>query len=345
MDTILIGTALIVLLAAPAVWWAVGALRKRNRQREEAAALAHPAPDPLAALTSSLTDSLTGGLDEVHRSLENVQGLMNNLKAQGGETKAQLQNVAETNTSLTNATSQLQTLLANPTKRGVWGERMAEDVLRAAGLEEKINYLKHEPIATGKNPDFTLLLPQDKVLHLEVKFPLDNYRRYAETEDKQVAENYLKKFIDNVKDRINETGKRKYAEAADGIGFVLLLIPMESVWSFIVQHDKGSLLKAAETNKIALCSPATLFPILMMIRSLMDTFQMVAHGQEIIKAISGFEKQWGLYSEQVTAVADKLKPLIKAVEELTGARTNKLQNSVNAMSALRTETSTVVDDA
>lgn len=333
MDAVMIGIVLIVLLAALAVWWAASALRKRNRRREEASALAHPAPDPLAALT----DSLTSGLEE-------VRGLMSTLQDQGGQTKEKLENVANANTALAEATSQLQTLLANSSKRGAWGERMAEDVLRAAGLAENINYRKQTQVANGKRPDFTFLLPEDKVLHLEVKFPLENYRLYAEAESEREVEHYLKEFIKNAKEAITSTAKRGYAEAEDSVGFVLLLIPMESVWSFIVQHDKGKLLKDAETAKVVLCSPTTLFPILMMIRSLMDTFQMVAHGQEIIKAVSEFEHQWGQYSTIVTQVETRLKSLVTAVEELTGARTKKLQKSVNAMSALRTETSTVVDD-
>lgn len=346
MDTVMIGIALIVLLAAPAVWWAASALRKRNRRREEAAALAHPAPDPLAALTDSLTKGLTGGLKEVRGSLDKVQDLMNSLQDQGGQTKEKLENVANANNSLTEATNQLQTLLANSSQRGAWGERMAEDVLRAAGLEENFNYRKQTPIANGKRPDFTFLLPEGKVLHLEVKFPLDNYRRYAEAEaeSEPAAAQYLDDFIKNAKDAIKGTAKRGYAEAEDSVGFVLLLIPMESVWSFIVQHDKGKLLKDAETAKVVLCSPATLFPILMMIRSLMDTFQMVAHGQEIIKAVSEFEQEWDTYIEAVEKVEERMGFFIKSVREVTGARTDALRRKVKAVSALRTETSTVVDD-
>ena len=345
MDAILIGIALIVLLAAPAVWWAASALRKRNRRREEAAALAAPPPDPLAALTSSLTDSLTGGLEEVRGSLDKVQGLMNSLQEQGGQTKEQLQNVATANTSLTEATSQLQTLLDNRSDRGIWGERLAEDLLRAAGLAENYGYRKQVLIANGKQPDFTLILPERKVLHMEVKFPLDNYRRYAEAESEPEAERYLKTFIGNAKKAIKDTAKRGYAEAEDSVGFALLLIPMESVWSVIVQHNKGTLLKEAETQKIALCSPATLFPILMMIRNLTDTFQMVAHGQEIIKAVSEFEQEWKTYIGAVKQVEDNLDSFVQSVRKVTDTRTNVLRRKVEAVSALRTETSTVVDGA
>ena len=337
MDTILIGIALIVLLAAPAVWWAASALRKRNRRREEAAALAPPPPDPLASLTESLTTNLTGGLEEVRGSLDKVQGLMNNLQEQGGETKEKLENVANANTSLTEATNQLQTLLDNRSDRGAWGERMAEDLLRAAGLAENYGYRKQALIANGKQPDFTLILPDRKVLHMEVKFPLDNYRRYAEAESEPEAERYLKTFIGNAKKAINETAKRGYAEAEDSVGFGLLLIPMESVWSVIVQHNEGELLKEAETKKIALCSPATLFPILMMIRNLTDTFQMVAHGQEIIKAVSEFEQEWTTYIGAVEKVETNLNAFAKSIRVLTSTRTNVLQRKVNAVSALRAD--------
>lgn len=336
MDAILIGIALIVLLAAPAVWWAASALRKRNRRREEAAALAHPTPDPLAALSVSLTEGLEGVRNQMSLSLGQVRDLLDNLAEQGGQTGERLADVARSNADLTKATGQLQNLLDDSRNRGLWGERMAEDVIRAAGLLEEVNYRKQTRIANGSVPDFTFLLPEGKMLHMDVKFPLDNYRRYAEAESEPEACQHLKRFMTDVDRHVKAMTKRGYVQDEAGVGFALLFIPVESVWGVILQQ-KNSLLRYTETRKVVLCSPANLFPILMMIRSVMDAFQMVAHGQEIIKAVSEFEQQWDLYIEAAGKVDKNLNTLVNSFGALTSTRTNVLQRKVDAVSALRAD--------
>jgi DNA recombination protein RmuC len=56
---------------------------------------------------------------------------------------------------------------------------MAEDMLRAAGFIEGINYEKQDTITGGGRPDYTFLMPPDRVLYMDVKFPLDSYAKYV----------------------------------------------------------------------------------------------------------------------------------------------------------------------
>lgn len=336
MDNIIIGIALIVLLAAPAVWWAASALRKRNRRREPAEPVPAPTPDPLAALSISLTEGLEGVRSQMSASLGQVRDLLDNLAEQGGQTQERLTAVADSNAALTDATGQLQNLLNDSRSRGFWGERMAEDAIRAAGLLEGVNYRKQLQIANGSTPDFTFLLPEGKVLHMDVKFPLDNYRRHAEAESEAEQGQRLRQFMSDVGRHIKALAQRGYAQDENGVGFVLMFIPVESVWGAILQQ-KDSLLPHTEARKVVLCSPTTLFPILMMIRNIMDSFQMVAHGQEIIKAVSEFEQQWDNYGEQADKVERHLDTLVKSFGTLTTTRTNVLQRKVDGVSALRSD--------
>ena len=81
---------------------------------------------------------------------------------------------------LAETTGHLRDALASPQARGQWGERMAEDVLRSAGMREGVNYRKQKMIDGGTKPDFTFLLPDDRHLHMDVKFPVTNYLRFLE---------------------------------------------------------------------------------------------------------------------------------------------------------------------
>ena len=84
--------------------------------------------------------------------------------------------------ALAETTAHLREALASPKARGQWGERMADDVLRLAGMVEGVTYRKQTGIAGGTIPDVTFLLPGGRDLHMDVKFPVDNYLRHLEAD-------------------------------------------------------------------------------------------------------------------------------------------------------------------
>ena len=124
-------------------------------------------------------------LETMNLELHKVEELMRSLEAERSTKLGQLSGVLEQQRAqihdLSQTTQSLREALSSTKVRGQWGERMAEDVLRLAGFVEGVNYRKQHAIATGI-PDFTFLLPDDLCLHMDVKFPLDNYLRYLEAE-------------------------------------------------------------------------------------------------------------------------------------------------------------------
>jgi len=92
-------------------------------------------------------------------------------------------------TEIGNDTKTLKSYLTNPKMRGVWGERMVEDIINLVGLKEGINYEKQKVLEVGK-PDFTFKLPNGKCINLDAKFSLDNYMKYVESESDADKENF-----------------------------------------------------------------------------------------------------------------------------------------------------------
>src|SRR5215210_1439792 len=93
-----------------------------------------------------------------------------------GQLSQQLTQQRQGLADLLHTTQSLREVLASPKSRGRWGERMAEDVLRLADFIENVNYRKQRAAVGGRGiPDFTFFLPNDLVVHMDVKFPLDNY--------------------------------------------------------------------------------------------------------------------------------------------------------------------------
>ena len=90
-------------------------------------------------------------LKRMGSELENVGRLVKELEKDRvekfGDLTGQLKLAREQTADLASTTNALREALASTKQRGQWGERMAEDVLRAAGFVEGINYQKQKTMA------------------------------------------------------------------------------------------------------------------------------------------------------------------------------------------------------
>ena len=132
----------------------------------------------------------------------------------------------------------LREALASSKTRGQWGERMAEDVLRLAGFVEGVQYRKQKAVEQGTGiPDFTFLLPQDAILYMDVKFPLDNYVRYVNAETELEQARFRDDFVKDVKAKVKELAQREYPRGSESsVDCVLLFIPNEQLYAFVQEH-------------------------------------------------------------------------------------------------------------
>jgi DNA recombination protein RmuC len=83
-------------------------------------------------------------LEDMGGKLESVSSLMRDLEkdraTKFGELADRLRDVSERTADLTRTTGTLREALSSSRARGQWGERMAEDVLRLAGLIDVVIY-------------------------------------------------------------------------------------------------------------------------------------------------------------------------------------------------------------
>ena len=161
-------------------------------------------------------------------------------------------------------------------------------------------------MGSGGIPDYTFLLPQGQALHMDVKFPLNNYLRFLEAGSDVERERWRKEFLRDVRLRLKEVTSRDYDAAANTVDCVLLFIPNESVYAFIQEQDR-TILDDALRNKVVFCSPLTLFAVLAVIRQAVDNFRLSQTTHEILELLQGFEKQWSKFVEQMDKVGRSLQ--------------------------------------
>ena len=229
----------------------------------------------------------------------------------------------------------LREVLSSSQKRGQWGERMVEDILRVLGLVEGLNYTTQTTDATGTRPDFTFMLPKSKTVNLDVKFPIDQYERYVEAEGETEAQEAKKEFLQAVKGHLKDVAGRGYVDPAAGtVDYVMVFIPNESIYAFIHQSDP-EILEYALSRNIVLCSPITLYAVLSLIRQSVESFHLEEQASEIMTVLGEFRQQWQKYVEHMGTVDKRLDSVRTAFDELMGVRTRQLDKRVERIDLLQ----------
>jgi DNA recombination protein RmuC len=239
----------------------------------------------------------------------------------------------------------LREALSSSKARGQWGERMAEDVLRLSGLIEGINYRKQTSVEGGRGiPDFTFLLPNDLKLHMDVKFPLDNYVRCVEAVSELDQQRFRGEFLRDVRAHVKTLAARGYVDASGGtVDFVLLFIPNEQLYGFIHEND-GAIAEEAASLGVVLCSPLTLFAVLALVRQTVENFQLARTSDEILNLLSAFKKQWSMFVEKMDKLDRSLCTVRRDYDDLVSTRRRALERPLDQIDALRDEPLSAVAD-
>lgn len=287
-----------------------------------------------------LNDPLSHQISAVRSDLEKVSALVRTLEkdrdTQFGQISSQLKATTEQTIALNSTTNALREALANSRARGQWGERMAEDILRVIGFTEGVNYVKQSSMPGGSSrPDFTFMLPNYLKLNMDVKFPLDNYLKAINAESPEDKNRNCNAFLRDVRDRLNEITTRDYIDAQQStVGCVLLFIPNEQIFQFIQENDL-KIMDEALRKHVILCSPMTLFAILVVIRQAVDNFAINQTSDQIISELGLFTQQWELFINKLEDVGKRLDAAQTSYETLTTTRKRAMERSLSRIDALR----------
>ncbi len=282
-------------------------------------------------------EAIAKGMSEVQRRIEDV-GRGSSEKF--AEVSTLIKKHEELTLKLRDTTEHLKQALASSKKRGEWGERMAEDIIRLVGMVEGINYIKQKTLEVSANrPDYTFFLPNNLKINMDVKFPLENYQRYLDAESEHDRRRYRDELLKNTRVMIRQLTTRDYINPAENtVDYVILFIPNEQVYSFINETDP-TIMDEALKQKVILCSPFTLYAVLAVIRQAVENFNLERTASEILRLLADFSKQWNAYKEKFRLMGERLDAARKEYEALVTTRTNMLERPLRKIEDLRRQKS------
>lgn len=207
--------------------------------------------------------------------------------------------------------SSFQDIFKTPKLRGQWGESNLEYLLEQTYSSERV--LKQHYFKDGNPVDFAIRLPNDLILPIDSKFPMEVFTAYAEEVDP--AEKTRKKqfFISAVKREIDSISSKYIKPEESTTDFALLYIPAEAVYYEIMFSMKDEdIVGYAQKKKIQLASPNTLKLSLSVIEHWIRDITVNKETKEIIKRL-------GTIAQDGKKLSESFAKLGKHISNVKGA--------------------------
>jgi DNA recombination protein RmuC len=242
-----------------------------------------------------------------------------------GTIRQQLGEVQQAGHELSEAARQIESVLGGAKTRGTLGEialdRMLSDALPPAAYETQFRF------STGEVVDAVVRL-RDKLLPIDSKFPLDDYRRLVET-----GEDARKGFLNSVRAHA-ESIARKYILPGEGtLDIALMFVPSEGVYYELLRSEDA---KGVPLDELCRCkgivpvSPSTLFSHLKIIFLGLRGLQIEENATRLLSSLSGLKKQIDNFGE----VYEKLGTHLRNAQQSYSDADRKLERARNSIDEL-----------
>ena len=260
-----------------------------------------------------------------------IERIQSDLASRQGSWSQQFGQVSETLAKLGGATESLTNMLNSSGQKGSWGEKVAEDILRAVGLKEGVSYEVRKRLPGGQVPDFAFHLPRGQLLCMDSKLPFDSYRGYQEAGESE-KEKYRKEFLRTVRGHVRSLSAKSYGDA----GLVLMFIPLESIYAFIWENDQG-LLDFAFKKGVMLCGPSNLFAILTLVREANVAFAMEKTGDQVLDILNQMKREWLETQKAINVLQSHVIKANNKAGEITGKHYQAMGEVFDRVDGVRSE--------
>lgn len=180
--------------------------------------------------------------------------------------------------------SSLQDILKAPKLRGSLGEFFLGDLLQQYFPRDQFSM--PYTFKSGEKVDAALHLADSRIVPIDAKFPLENFKKMVETKDDKEKKQHQKAFVNDVKRRIDEISKYILPDERT-MDFALLYIPAENVYYEVIVKDEGeeSLSSYAFKKRVIPVSPNNFFVYIQTILMGLRGLQIERSAKEIQGAL------------------------------------------------------------
>jgi DNA recombination protein RmuC len=227
--------------------------------------------------------------------------------------KEQLGRLESTNTQILEVgknISSLQELLRAPKFRGEIGETLLENLLSQV-LPKEYYQMQHR-FKSGEAVDAVIKLGE-RFVPIDAKFSLENFQKSLEVSDEQSRNAFRKKFIQDIKARVDEIAAKYILPQENTYDFAFIYIPAENVYYEVI--IKEDLLGYFSSKKVIPVSPNTFYAYLQIICLGLKGLKIEENAKAILKNLSALAIELVKFKEDFDVLGSHLSSASRKYED------------------------------
>ena len=246
---------------------------------------------------SQMNQSLQEANKIIGSNLGNATNVFGNVKEQLGKLEATNRQIVDISKDI----SSLQELLRAPKFRGSMGEVLLENLLFQV-LPNK-HYEAQYRFKTGDAVDAVIKLGE-RLVPIDAKFSLENFQKMLDALDEQAKIALRRKFVQDVKNRIDEVSSKYILPQENTYDFALMYIPAENVYYEVI--IKEDLFTYSMSKKVIPVSPNTIYAYLQVICLGLRGLKVEENAKNILKSLSALGIEVDKFKEEFSTLGSHL---------------------------------------
>jgi DNA recombination protein RmuC len=270
-------------------------------------------------LQKTLETRITKSFELVGKQLESVQQGLGEMKNLASDTK-----------SLKNA-------LTNVKERGTYGEirlqKLLEDTLAPGQFASNVE------ITDRKRVEFAIILPGtgtgSVLLPIDSKFPIEDYNRLIDAEDKPAIDNARKALITKIKSFAKDIHD-KYIVPPKTTDFALMFLPTEGLYAEVIR-DAALFEELRDKYKVTAVGAATLSAFLGSLQLGFKTIAIEKHSIEVWDTLRSVKTEFATFENLLTKARTKIQEADNTLDTMVGTRTRAINRALNSIESEKIE--------
>ncbi len=273
-------------------------------------------------LQKTLETRLAQSFELVSKQLDSVQQGLGEMK-----------NLAADAKSLKNA-------LTNVKERGTYGEvrleKLLSDILAPSQYEVNVE------ISNNKRVEFAIKLPGSGdmpiLLPIDSKFPIEDYNRLLDAQDKQGIEDARKSLAQKIRVFAKDIYD-KYIVPPKTTDFALMFLPTEGLYAEVVQNA-ALFEELRDKYKVTAVGATTLSAFLSSLQMGFKTLAIEQRSQEVWDTLRAVKSEFIKFGDILDKAHKQIQTADKTLEEIVGKRTRAINRTLRSIEELSTTETT-----
>jgi DNA recombination protein RmuC len=237
--------------------------------------------------------------------------------------------------TLRTETTNLSSALRRNDARGRWGELQLRRIIEMIGMSEHVSFDEQkQQVGEGSGrPDVTIHLPNNRVLYVDSKAPMNSYLDAINEVDVDRRKTLFDAHANALKGHIRTLASRNYVDDKESLNYVIMFIPTESSLAAAFEVYPNLIEDAAQA-KVVLTSPTSLVIALNTIAMLWQEDTQVRNAQEMIKESGDLYGRLITFINHFSRVGDNLKRSMDTYNSAVGSFDRSVMPKAKAVEEL-----------